>query len=417
MDASGSCPLTMSITVKPAAHTAVKASISTPVRSRVFTRTAILMRSPSGTTSTSTAPIAIGWHRGTKSGVLLTAITAASCAAANTSPLGVELDLIASTTSTVVWTYPAAEAALTVRSFAVTSTMRMATIVWALPTIADRYRGRVLNRRPYVWLISALTLAVTASATTGCTSVEPHSANDGTITVFAAASLRHPFEELATVFERENPGTNVVLVVAGSPTLARQLIDGADADVFASADPSHLQRVQSAGLLVDSARDFATNRAQAVRSPGSTVRSINDFANSAYQVSLCASAVPCGRSGDALLAQLNIVTPDASREADVLAVANKVASGEADAGIVYESDVVQADGRLVPITSPVTEPVESTYQIGEMRNDRQSSLSASWIAMTLSPEGQSILRRAGFRPADSLASPSALATGTGAESG
>lgn len=247
-------------------------------------------------------------------------------------------------------------------------------------------------KRTCAALVGAAVLALLA---TSCGSQNTGS-GASTLTVFAAASLRQPFEQLSRTFERDNPGIDVVLVFAGSPTLARQLIDGADADVFASADPSHLHRVDNRGLTATAPTDFATNQVQAVRSVNSPVTSVTDFANDAYFISLCAPVVPCGRSGDALLRQLDIAVPNASQEADVLAVASKVASGEADAGIVYRSDIVQSNGKLQPILTPATTPVVSIYQMAALTAAEDRALAQAWIALILGPVGQTTLQDAGF---------------------
>jgi len=237
--------------------------------------------------------------------------------------------------------------------------------------------------------------AVAVVSLSACTSTQSTDGLD-TLTVFAAASLKVPFTEIAREFESRHPGTDVVLVTAGSSTLARQLVDGASVDVFASASPTLIQRVAAADLLLSEPDEFASNIAVPVRSPSSSLRSLDQFSDERYRIVLCARTVPCGEAADELLNRAGVSTPRPSRESDVLAVAGKVASGEADAGIVYASDLRQSDGRLVPVPGTNEVPVTSRYEIAILKSARNHPRANDWIALVTSSVGQEILRDAGF---------------------
>jgi molybdate transport system substrate-binding protein len=257
--------------------------------------------------------------------------------------------------------------------------------------------SRVLKLR---WISLLAGCAVAAIALPACASTQSAAQAD-TLTVFAAASLKNPFEKLERAYESRYPQTAVVLATAGSSTLARQLIDGASVDVFASASSTQIQQVAAAGLLVADPDTFASNEAIPVRSLGSPVTDLSQFGDDRYRIALCAQAVPCGQAADQLLDRADVATPNASRETDVLAVAGKVASGEADAGVVYASDLQHSDGRLTLIESPNVAPVTSQYEIAILKSARDNPSAADWVALVTGPVGQAVLRDAGFGPAQS----------------
>ncbi|MEO5988770.1 MAG: molybdate ABC transporter substrate-binding protein [Candidatus Eisenbacteria bacterium] len=229
-----------------------------------------------------------------------------------------------------------------------------------------------------------------------------------TLTVFAAASLDGPFRELAREFERAEPGVRVRLNLAGSQQLAAQLRQGAKADVFASADARWMAFADSIGVLAAPAMVFAHNSLTVIV-PGANpahITRLQDLARPGIKLVLGAEAVPVGHYSRAMLrnlAQLPGYAPDfaprvlantVSEEENVRAVANKVQLGEADAGIVYRSDVTLALARHVrEFAVPDAANVVVAYHIAILRSARDRAAAGRFVAMLRSPKGRAILAR------------------------
>jgi molybdate transport system substrate-binding protein len=216
--------------------------------------------------------------------------------------------------------------------------------------------------------------------------------------IYAAASLTASFTELADAFAEANPQVEVLPIVAdGSSTLATQVIEGAPADVFASADQETMAKVQDAGLLHGQPHVFATNTLQIAVAPGNPlgIDSLTDLADPQIAVVLCAPEVPCGVAAGILLSSIDRPVVPVSEEQNVTAVATKVRLGEADAGLVYVTDILSARGELDGIAIPGAEGPINRYAIGvvESGHTAAAELFIDWV---LSGEGQSILARHGF---------------------
>lgn len=166
----------------------------------------------------------------------------------------------------------------------------------------------------------------------------------GEVTVFAAASLRTAFDDIAELFEQQHPGVEVKpIVYDGSSTLVTQLQEGARADVLATADEQSMRLLTDSGLASEP-KIFATNTLVVVTpadNPGD-VTSLDDLADAV--IVLCASEVPCGKASTTLLDAAGVTVTPASLEQNVTAVLQKVAAGEADAGLVYATDAPPSDG-------------------------------------------------------------------------
>lgn len=253
---------------------------------------------------------------------------------------------------------------------------------------------------------AALTAGLAACAVSPSTSTGPGggASSDtarqlsGTVTVFAAASLKATFTKLADEFEAKNPGTKVTLSFAGSSDLATQITQGAPADVFASADTRNMARLADAGLLDGSASNFATNVLQ-IAVPSSNPASIGSFADLArpgIKVVVCASQVPCGAATDAVEKAAGVTLAPVSEESSVTDVLGKVTSGEADAGLVYVTDVVGAGGKAKAIPFPEAGKAVNTYPIATVGASRNKELAAAFIAMVTGSEGRETLAVAGF---------------------
>lgn len=224
------------------------------------------------------------------------------------------------------------------------------------------------------------------------------SALSGKITVFAAASLKSTFTRLASEFEHSNPGTKVALSFAGSSDLVTQIMAGAPADVFASADTKNMHRLNAASLLDGQPTDFATNVLTIAVPPSNpaSVRSFADLAKPGVKVVICASQVPCGAAAKTIEDATGTQLKPVSEESSVTDVLGKVAAGEADAGLVYVTDVRGADGKVTGIPFDASAKAVNTYPIATVGDSKNKALAVAFIALVTSSTGQKILTDAGF---------------------
>lgn len=219
----------------------------------------------------------------------------------------------------------------------------------------------------------------------------------GEVTIFAAASLQGAFDEIAEGFEAAYPDVDVrPITYDGSSTLATQIVEGAPADVFAAANESTMATVVDAGLA-ESPELFASNTLVIVVPAGNPadVSELADLADPALSVVLCAPEVPCGSASQKLLAGADVAVAPASLEQNVTAVLTKVAAGEADAGLVYRTDV---SGRtdVESIVPDGAEAVVNLYPIVPLDSAASPDAAAAFIAYVLGPDGQSVLASFGF---------------------
>lgn len=220
---------------------------------------------------------------------------------------------------------------------------------------------------------------------------------EGELTVFAAASLKTAFDELATQFEAENPGVTVnPISYDGSSTLATQIIEGASVDVFASADEKNMQKVVDADLATDPEL-FATNVLTLVTPVGNPggVTGPADLANADLTVVLCAAEVPCGAASATLLENAGVTASVDSYEQNVTAVLTKVASGEVDAGLVYVTDAATTD-EVETVDTEGADAVVNRYPIVALTGAPDSEVAAAFVAFVLSDTGRSVLSGLGF---------------------
>jgi molybdate transport system substrate-binding protein len=216
-----------------------------------------------------------------------------------------------------------------------------------------------------------------------------------TVTVFAAASLTEAFKTIGKEFEAANPGTKVEFNFAGSSTLARQILEGAPADVFASADEENMEKVRA---QVSSPQIFAGNRLAIIVPRGNPkkVASVPDLAKPGLTVSLAAPVVPIGRYAREVFAKAGVAVPQSSSEVDVKAVATRVAMGEADAGIVYTTDVAAARQKVEGVAIPDALNVRARYPIATVKASKNDTGALAFVRFVLSPEGRKVLTGAGF---------------------
>ena len=251
---------------------------------------------------------------------------------------------------------------------------------------------------------AALFLAL-GLALAGCASnaepAEPSMTADaleGTITVFAAASLKGTFTELADDFEAANPGTTVELNFAGSSDLVTQITEGAPADVFASADEKNMAKVTDAALAEGEPVDFATNVLEIAVPPGNPagVESFADLAGSDAKVVVCAPAVPCGAATAAVETATGVDITPVSEESSVTDVLGKVVSGEADAGLVYVTDVIAAGDAVEGIEFDESDEAVNTYPVVALKDSAAPDVAQAFVDYIASEAGHKVLADAGF---------------------
>lgn len=231
------------------------------------------------------------------------------------------------------------------------------------------------------------------------------------LVVFAAASLTDAYEHIAAAFEQENPGVDVLFNFGGSSTLATQLVQGAPADVFASANNSQMTVAVDGGRVAGTPRIFAQNRLVLIvpASNPANIQSLRDLANPGVNLILAAPDVPVRVYTDMMLEQMaadsvygetyrdavlgNLV----SEEPNVRQVSAKIALGEADAGVVYLSDVTpDISDDVIALPIPDAFNTIATYPIAVMNDSRHPELAEQFVEFVLSGAGQDILVAWGF---------------------
>jgi len=216
--------------------------------------------------------------------------------------------------------------------------------------------------------------------------------------VSAAASLTDAFGEVEPAFEEENPDVDVVLNLGSSSALREQVLEGAPADVFASANTSNMDQVAQAGELSGEAEIFVTNSLQIAVPTGNPagVTGLEDFAREELLTGLCAEDVPCGDFGRQALENAGISPSIDTNEPDVRALLTKIEAGELDAGITYVTDVRSSSGTVEGIEIPAEVNVVAEYPIATLAGAPNADAAAAWVEFVLSDEGQAILTSYGF---------------------
>lgn len=243
-------------------------------------------------------------------------------------------------------------------------------------------------------VLAALLLAPLAA----CGGDDEGSQGDSVLTVYAAASLTETFQEIAGEFEKTHDGVDVKLDFGGSSDLVTQIQSGAPADVFASADTANMDKLVHAGLAGADPRDFATNTLEIAVPPGNPahVTTFHDLSGSGLNLVVCAPEVPCGAAAQAVAEKAGVTLDPVSEEQSVTDVLGKVSAGEADAGLVYVTDVKAADGDVEGIRFPEADEVVNTYPIAPVEDSDEQDLAGEFIDTVLGATGQRILAAAGF---------------------
>jgi len=246
-------------------------------------------------------------------------------------------------------------------------------------------------------------LAVVALALAACGGGDENSggssgaAPPGEIKVFAAASLTAAFTKLGEDFTAANDGTKVTFNFAGSQALATQIQQAAPADVFASADIPNMDKVKD---LVGTPQNFASNLLAIVVEKGNPkdVKGLEDLARPDLKVVLAAEEVPAGKYAKQVLDQAGVSVTPVSQEDNVKAVVTKVSLGEADAGIVYVTDVTAGGNKVEGVDIPKDQNVTATYPIATVKASKAQDKAQAFMDLVLSAEGQQVLKQYGFLP-------------------
>ena len=252
--------------------------------------------------------------------------------------------------------------------------------------------------RTHRTLLSAIALLVLVPAC-GDDSAD----SSGAVTVFAAASLTNALTEIGDAFMTANPDAEVTFNFAASSELVTQINEGgAPADVFASADQNNMTKLTDAGNNGSDPVVFATNVLEIIVEPGNPqgITGVADLANDDLILVTCAPEVPCGNYAQQIFDAAGVtVTPD-SLEENVRAVVTKVTAGEADAGIVYKTDVTAAGDQADGVEIPADINVIAEYPIAVTEAASHPEAAEAFIDFVLGEQGQQVLDSYGFLPPD-----------------
>ncbi|MEU1410928.1 MULTISPECIES: molybdate ABC transporter substrate-binding protein [unclassified Streptomyces] len=220
----------------------------------------------------------------------------------------------------------------------------------------------------------------------------------GTVTVFAAASLKESFTTLGQEFEKQHPGTKVAFNFGGSDTLAASITSGAPADVFAAASPKTMAIVTDKQDAAGTPATFVRNQLEIATLPGNPdkVASLKDLTKSGLKVVLCDKTVPCGAAAQKALEASNLKLTPVSYEQDVKSALTKVELKEADAAVVYKTDVKAAGDKVEGVEFPESAQAVNDYPIVLLKDAPNAEAATAFIALVRSAEGGKVLTEAGF---------------------
>lgn len=222
----------------------------------------------------------------------------------------------------------------------------------------------------------------------------------GEITVFAASSLTESFDAIAKQFEKKYPDVSVKFDYDASSNLATQINQGAPADVFASADRDNLQKTIDSGAVTPPPIVFAKNRLEIAVEKGNPkkIKGLADLQKAGLVVVLCADQVPCGKYAAESLGNAGVSVSPASKEENAKATLGKVSIGEADASIVYVTDVKASKGTTSGVKIADKVNVVATYPMGIVKDSQNATAAKAWVQFVRSKDGQKTLRKFGFLP-------------------
>jgi molybdate transport system substrate-binding protein len=215
----------------------------------------------------------------------------------------------------------------------------------------------------------------------------------GSITVLAASSLTNGFTALGSEFEAANPGTKITFDFGSSSDLETQIEQGAPGDVFASADQKNMDKVVKAGDNAAAPGNFARNKLEIAveKANPKHVATLSDLTKGGLSIVLCDPTVPCGKFADQVLANAKVKLTPKSREQSAKATLSKVELGEADAAIVYVSDVASS-GKVDGVAIPDAVNAVTTLPIVALKGSSNAGLSAAWVAFVLAHESELVTK-------------------------
>jgi molybdate transport system substrate-binding protein len=252
-------------------------------------------------------------------------------------------------------------------------------------------------------LAAAVVVLVLAGCGAGGATAEPVAAGasappERTLTVLAAASLTDVFGELETAFEAANAGVDVVVSYGASSELAQQVVNGSPADVLAAASASTMRVVTDAALTAGDPEVFARNRLQIVTPPGNPagIAGFADLTRADLQVVVCAPQVPCGAAVERIEQATGVTLTPVSEEPDVRSTLGRITTGDADAGLVYVTDVLSAGDAVTGVDFPEAAQAVTDYPIAVLAGAPQPELARAFTDLVTGAEGQAALAGAGF---------------------
>jgi molybdate transport system substrate-binding protein len=252
--------------------------------------------------------------------------------------------------------------------------------------------------RSRVFLVAVVAALLSACGSSGSPST---SSLSGTASVFAAASLTASFNAIGTAFQAAHPGVTIKFNFGGTPTLVTQIEQGASADVLASADTTNMDKLKTDGFTAGTPQVFAHNKLEIVVAAGNPkgITGLADLTKPGVIYITEAPTVPAGKYALQILANANVKVTPKSLETDVKSVVSKIQLGEADAGIVYVTDVTAAGNKVAGVPIPDSVNVIATYPIVAVKGTKNADIANAFIAYVLSADGQATLQSFGFLPA------------------
>jgi len=241
------------------------------------------------------------------------------------------------------------------------------------------------------------TTATTATTASASPSTAPKVS--GSVTVFAAASLTESFNDEQTTLKTEQPGLSITYSFSGSGALVTQIQQGAPADVIATADTASMKKLTDAGL-VEAPVTFANNQLEILVAPGNPkeIKTLNDLARGDITFVTEDETVPAGKYSAQALSAAGVTTSPVSKETDVKSAVAKVTSGEADATIVYVTDVTAAGSKGTGVRIPDAQNVIAEYPIAIVKATENHDAAAAFIDAVVKGSGQTALYNRGFLP-------------------
>jgi molybdate transport system substrate-binding protein len=248
--------------------------------------------------------------------------------------------------------------------------------------------------------LALLGLLAAACGSSGSSSDTTAGSVSGSITVFAAASLTDSFNEIGDAFTKDNPDAKVTFSYDASSALVQQITQGAPADLFASADTANMDKLTSAGLNGTAPEIFTTNLLAIIVPKGNPkgITGVADLAKPDVKVVLCAEEVPCGKYAKQILTNANVAVTPVSFAQNVKGVVTPVTAGEADAGIVYVTDVIAAGEKAQAVDIPSDINVVAQYPIASVKASTATAVDQAFIDFVLGADAQAILKEYGFLP-------------------